>query len=595
MKVAEEKLIIADANSKAGQKARKTVGARKEDKGDKRHQPDQLQIAADGRKRAVLNIQLPANAIVDQFDLTLTAKRAELVKAQDVADLRSADDRPSPSMIVDFGALRTVNAVLLPTQHRNHKIFPWLGTKFDDRGILLTDPGAGTVSRGKGESRYTLHYFSIAEIRTERVRIELGNEDAQLESVMQVLELSLPELPADLSLRINGGAPVWEHGGTVQLSSSSELDQNGWTEKGQRLLSIAAALQAFVGVATSSALVDFTIEMTSNVPGRLAIAVGSKSIRLLHRLRFDDRDELKLEFDGEGQQQLLLSTPQGVNTEISGVSFALKGEFPLERVLPPLGPDPNQVSELLLGDGRAACVRLDGGEGLAELTAVRFPLENKSSGAEARVVLWRDQGGLPVEALSEAVSEPVSWNGNDEQWITFAFSDPVAFDPAAPVWAALIVNRGEVIWKMATANASGDNPIRLGAQEGPWRALPAVFGTGTTLGSVAGRVHVAGLADESKPLAALLIALDDIAAEQAVTPDKTTKLIQMEIPSAEIQQELPPQEIEQVAGIAEQAIVLEEQNKTALTGRTLTVVSRSAGSITLSKIDVITADDQGGL
>jgi hypothetical protein len=283
-----------------------------------------------------------------------------------------------------------------------------------------------------------------------------------------------------------------------------------------------------------------------------------------------------------------------------GVTFSLKGEFPLERVLPPLGPVPNQISELSLGGGRAACVRLDGGEGLASLTAVRFPLESKGSSAEARVVLWRDQGGLPVETLDEAVSEPVNFSDSGEQWITFALNEPVPFNPATPLWAALIVTRGEVTWKMATANTRGDNPIRLGAPEGPWRALPAIFGVGTTLGSVAGRVHIAGLADESQPLAPLLIFPEGSTEGSALTPGKTQQVIQMEFPTATVQKEplvspeSPlPQDSEQLSALDRRTIVLEEQYEPVLEGRMLRIISRSAGAISLSAIDVITADEQG--
>jgi len=527
-------------------------------------------VAADGRSNAVLQIQLPANAIVDNYDLKITANRAAFVKAKEAADLRPASDPSTLSVVVDFGVMRTVNAIKLPSGAAADSLKAWLGTKFDSRPIDLST--ARTVIQR--DSRGSVRLYSFPEIRTERLLVDLGDIDAEdeqevLESVMDNMDLSLPELPAGLVLRINDGAPAWEHNASVQLATSNELNEDGWTEQGQRLVSITEALQEFGGDATNSGMLNLSLELTSNVPGKLAIEVAEKELRLLHRLSFDGREDLNLDFDEEGQRQFQLTPPQGVASGVSGVQLSFKGELDEERILPPLGPDSNGISELVLGNGRAACVRLDGIQELAEISAVRFPLETKSSSAEARVIIWEDQGGVPIKFMDDAVSEPETFNGDGEQWVTFPFAETIPVDPATPVWAALIVSRGEVVWKMAAGSADGSYPFRLGPPEGPWRALPAIFGAGTTLGTVGGRVRVAGYADEVSPLSPLLISIENGPEDQAVTLHDEALQLQLDIEPTETA----------AAGTGAQS---------DLQGKLLSIVSRSVGTVTMSEINVIT-------
>lgn len=536
--------------------------------------PRTVQIAADGRSSAVLPIQIPANALIDRYDLTLTATRANLVVATQAADVRADDSTSNPAIVVDFGTLRTVNAVLLPTENAGHKVSAWLGTGFDSRNtITLPSPPENFVERGgeQGAPEYDLFIYPIPETRTERLLIELGESNANVDDVIQKLELSLPELPANLSLRINGGAPVWEHPGKVQLGTSAQLDDSGWTESGQRVVSIADALAEFTADATNPQMVTLNLELSSGVPGSLQIEVTTQEMRLLHRLSFNDQERLTLDYAAEGEQLLTLVAPPGEGgaaRSVEGLRFTLAGELPEQRVLPPLGPDANNMTQLMLGQGRAACVRLDGGSGLMELTAVRMPLALKSSSAEAQVMLWQSadddtSNAVPVTLVEKAVSEPVQWSASEEQWISFSFTEPVVFDASKPPWAALMVNRGEVLWSMAESS-DGNYPLRLGAPEGPWRAPPAVFAEASALGTAAGRVRVVGLAAQDLPLAPLLLSLHNGPSELATTPVEEGFRLQLEVSD-----EAPLSGLE--AGSTQ-----------------LRIVSHTPGEISLSEVDIIT-------
>ena len=99
-------------------------------------------VPADGRSRAALTIQLPANAIVDDYDLTLTATRADYVKAAEAADLRVADGADKV-LVVDFGTMVTVNAIRLASTPGSISVYAWLGTKFDTSAITPSGTSSG--------------------------------------------------------------------------------------------------------------------------------------------------------------------------------------------------------------------------------------------------------------------------------------------------------------------------------------------------------------------------------------------------------------------------------------------------------------------
>ena len=169
-----------------------------------------------------------------------------------------------------------------------------------------------------------------------------------------------------------------------------------------------------------------------------------------------------------------------------------------------------------------------------------------------------------MEAITNAISEPINWTGSDEQWIRFDFKEPVALEENVNIWAAIHVNRGEVIWKMATANERKEYPVRIGSPGGPWRALPAIFGSGRSLGSIAGRVHILGNADQTKPIPPLLISLDDDETQLTLTPANENSRIGLEFNA--------------------------QTSKPETDSIALRIVSRSQGSIKISEVDVITGE-----
>jgi hypothetical protein len=492
---------------------------------------------ANGTSRANIALEIPANALLSRFDLKVTATRADLTRAAAIADVRPATTEDgTAALVIDFGTMRTVNQVLFPAisgllERPVDLALPWLGTQFVDNSDGVALKVSANVQRTFDGARYTLLVHAFPEMRTERLMIKFGVNEGTLDMALlaEQIEVALPELPADLSLRLSGGAPVWEHAGPVEPGSSTALDADGWTANGERLVPLADALAPFVGDATSTADQSITVELESRVPGKLALEVATRDELALHRVFISGEADFDVDFVQEGATGFDLSVPHpgGQLRTVRGLRLSLSGAPGPVRILPPLGPDANGLAHLLLGHGRAACVRLDGADGIAQITGVRLPLQTTAAGAEARIVLWEDAGGFPGTAIAEAVSEPLRIEGSGsyadlannpdfDTWHTFVF-DALPFDAAAPPWAALIVSRGEVSWSLATA-LPDVRPVRLGPPEGPWRAPPAVFAASSVLGSASGRLRVVGEASETEPLAPYLLSVGTAVNGLPVTP-----------------------------------------------------------------------------
>lgn len=508
---------------------------------------------ADGRKQASLNLKVKANALVDKLDLIITANRAAFVPAVDAADVRVAEG-DSQSIIVDFGIMLTVNSILINDDAKIVKAYPWLGTKFDFYPI---------VNRSEAEAT---NQASFTDVKTERLLITIA-DGKNASAVIDLLQLSLPDLPSGLTISINGDEPVWQHDPMVQLGADSTITEEGWNAEGKRRVSLSDAMAKYTQNPVNANELDFEFTLKTTVPGTLEIEQESIEQRHIHRLSFDNEKDLTLLFELEGKQELIIAPPADSNEPMTGIQLSISGELNPTRAIPAISSPANSITELVLGKGRAACVRLDGNLGLVELSGLRFPLVTGASGAEASVVLWLEQddlsdGSPPFKSIEGAVSDPVNWTGTSEQWLRFDFSEAVALEENMTVWAAIHVNRGDVIWKVANANELNEYPIRIGPPEGPWRALPAIFGSSTSLGNIAGRVHLLGNADKTLPLPPLSISLDGGDSPMTFSPSQETSRVSIELDS------LPTKS--------------EDENLV------LSIISRSEGDINISEVDVIT-------
>jgi hypothetical protein len=416
----------------------------------------------EGSTTKTLEVTLRRNALVRAFDVVITAASATEVAAGVAGQIRTTSKGGGKtSIVVDFGALRTVAAISLPQGLAAETVNAWIGTRFQF-----------TASFGPANRFASLP----SEIRTERIElIVTGSVDSS--ELATEMSFFMPDLPSGLELRIDDGPPVFTHPGPVQPTTDSALSDTDWNADASRVVHLADALAALTGDATRDEETTFTVKLTSNAPGFLDLEEHLRDLRYIRRASFDGAADTDVDFEAEGQTALRLnSLPAGL--VVNEVRFNATATVPATRVLPAVGPAASGVAEIRVTPDRAIIVRVDPGSPLGQLTGVRFPLCAVGSGAEARVVLWNNKADAsqPVDPLPAGASQPQTLVASAEpQWTTFTFPQPVSIPPAG-LWAALTVNRGAASVDFAAHDATTNHvAVMWGAPSGPWRSLPVAL------------------------------------------------------------------------------------------------------------------------
>jgi hypothetical protein len=538
------------------------------------------QLAANGASSVEGVLSLPKNAVVQApFTVTVQAGRAEWTRCRDVGQLRqqdrSAGGQARTSVVVDFGVLRTVAGVGVKDTEKYQvlEVKPWNGTAFAEHPIFSDDSGSAEAA-----------VIFDSQVRTERLQIELiGKENDSI--LGDWLLVQLPDPPADLELRIDGGRPVWTSPGPVVAGA------RGWqappTASGllYQEIDLSVAINALLGdpAAVIVPKVDLHLVLSARLPGALQLDLPPENAR---RVRYLARPVLapgqdQLVFAEEGRKTVPLALPAWVQS-IDKVALTVAAKLAPERTVPPLGPDAEPagpgstvpLAEMLLDPARAGAVALATATSgappadpraldLGELVAVRLPLRAEAGGAEVRALLL---GGAaePGAAISGGTSKPVELQeaagaAAADAWSTFAFPRPVPLDPGRLPFVAVMVTRGRVRWSL-TGAAAGQ--VFSGPPDGPWQPLPAL-GDVAALG---GRVRMVGHAAPDRQVAPLEVRVAGVAGAAAapaaeVTP--TPKGVAVEVQGA--------------AGVSVE-----------LAAPALEVLSLVAGTVTVSNV-VVTA------
>ncbi len=513
-------------------------------------------------------LSLPRNTLVQRFDIVVGATRATRTPAQAAGQVRAYDNAGAHTVIIDFGVPRTVSSVGVRSGAtlKILKVAAWIGAKFDNPffGPAVGPPLPVVAAR-----------FS-SEVRTERLLVTIDSA-ASPTTIGADLELELPELPTDLALSINDGAPVWTHAGPAQANNSEALVYDSFNKNGERLVSLTDALNALLADPLASDEVTLNITLSAKVPGVLSVEEQARELWRIQRLAFNGDTSTTLAFAAEGRLPLPLDLPPpatGLRRMIKRINLTALATPGPDRVLPPEGPAPALsitnsalLADLLLDADRAALVRLPASPLLAELTGLRLPLLAGGDGAELRVVLWGNaQAGPganePDQPLPGGASEPITLPGGvaatGERWITVTFAKPVPLDPLNPPWAALLVARGSLTWALARRSAAPGNDLRRGAPSGPWRPLPAAFTSPAGVLDACGRVRRVGRAPKALPLPPWLLSMAGETKSVPVLATAKGAALQL-LPSAGI-------------------------------GNALSVLAFGAGSLLLRDIDVVWAE-----
>ncbi|MGH6923618.1 MAG: hypothetical protein ACRED5_07745 [Propylenella sp.] len=521
-------------------------------------------------------ITLPRNAIIEEFDVLVTAARATAVRANEVAQVRTGASNESEigskglSVAVDFGTPRTVSAVSVPSPYKIAKIRIWNGAQFVTNALYNALASSSTPNNpvitppSSSPSSSATRAVLSAEPRTERLQIEIaGSSDAG--PLVEELSLVLPDSPGDLELRINGGAPAWSHPGPVAPSEEATRSDSAWNEDSERIVHLKDALNALTGDPTASDDATFELKLTSRAPGLLKVEELSRDLRRIRRVSFDGRATTTIGFEEEGLVELALNAPGlPAGTTVYEIRLTMEGDFEEERILPPIGPERFETVDLKLDQERAVAIRLAANTGLAELTGLRLPLSAEDDGAEVRVVLWSnaENGADPDAPMENATSEPLVLDaGSEDAFRTFRLETPVPVKAENMPWAAILVTRGRAVLSLAASSGDADplaaQVLRLGPHAGPWTLLPAGLRSGA-LAVVRARARLIGTAAKETPIAPLTARVDG-AAGGAVELFPARKPTALTIPGG-------------TGGTAK-----------------LSFVARAAGTITLRDVDIVSA------
>lgn len=490
-------------------------------------------------------VRLPRNAVVRSFPLSLQAGAANWIRAGDVAEVRvtniSGSGQSRTSVTLDFGGLRTVSAVGIAdsSTHPVIQVKQWTGMGFADQAVVIMSGSGRRITSDTPSTSITP--FSLrpvvdfpSEVRTERLQVDLiGGLDAS--AAGEALRLLLPDLPADFSISVDGGAPVWTAPGPVRAGVEGWSAQSGGNPLFAQTVDLSEALTALLADPSAAVTdeVDLRITLASRQPGVLILNVPdvaalapADAVRYLTRAGIEAaRREVVFEAEGLRSVPLTLD-PWATGMALRGLRLTVSGAFEPERVQPALGPDyplvagaaePTARAEMVLDPDRAAAVSLGDLQGQDGLVAVRLPLKAETADAEVQVLLLESGSEGPGPALEGGSSEPVSVQAQDhDTWYTFGFGDAVEIDPLAPPAVAVAVTRGRVAWALSTHPAA--RPLWHGPIEGPWQALPSAGG----LSGLGGRIRVVTRAGREAPTLAPIGALFEAAPPPSLAPAETT-------------------------------------------------------------------------
>jgi hypothetical protein len=537
------------------------------------------QVDTYGAVQHTSGITLPRNALVEEFDVLVTAARATAVHANVVGQVRAGPSSDTAvgsqglSVVVDFGTPRTVNAVTVPSSYQIAAVKIWNGAQFVEPGIYRTFlassalPPHDLILTPPNPTSTAARAVLPAEPRTERLLIEVVGSTSDAGPLIEELSVALPDAPGDLELRINGGAPAWLHPGPVPPAQGTTPSEDAWNADAERIVPLADALGALTGDPTASDDATFELKLTSRSPGLLKVEELSRQIKRIRRAMFDGRATTTIGFDEEGAVDLALNVP-GLpsDTTVFEIRLTMEGDFEKERFLPPIGPEPFPTVDLRLDQERAVLIRLAADAGLAELTGLRLPLAAGDDGAELRVVLWSNAEpgvALPTAPIDDATSEPMVLDaGSADAFRTFSFEAPVVLDADNLPWAAILATRGQAI--LSVAQSTGDSDplaaqiFRLGPHAGPWMLPPAGLRAGA-LAAVRARARMIGTAPKDAPIAPVTAAVVG-SSGGAVELFPARKPATLTIPGG-------------VGGTA-----------------TLRFVARAVGTLTLRDVDIVSAE-----
>lgn len=450
---------------------------------------------------------LPADAVVTSASAAITVSEAVLITLGRVAQVRQG--ATGKTVVLDFGALRTVASLTLPSGATLLDVRKWAGDGF----TYMADG----IAAGGATDR-----VDFAEVQTERLELTFSGNVGAADLTGETIEM--PGLPTDLRLEVNG-TTVWSRPGPTRLPKP----EGGGKAEATFSVPLAAELQAALARGP-----DPVVALRSATPCAMTLQLSIASVRA-HQVALPPSG-LVLGVDTEAEVDAALPLPADAGSWlVRQVDVTLSGRLPSWRAWPVPDAPENSDARLVLDPAHSYAARLPVAwlAPLADLTGVRVPLLLPAGfgGAEIAAVLYQGDLEQPAEPVAGARFQPADVPADPAgglRWVEIAFAKPVKTKPAVTWWVELACTRGSCDWPMTQAIAdTGPDSVRLrrSLPGPPFRPLAVRARRGANAVVPCGRLHLLGTprSDDLRPAVVPLLAgtgAPQVAA--GVTPSAST-------------------------------------------------------------------------
>jgi hypothetical protein len=459
--------------------------------------------------------EVPADALVSAASATLTLRPAPEIQAVAVARVRQGED--NTTIVLDFGALRTVSGLTLPAGSSLSTLSRWNGSAF----APLTDvkPVAGELT------------LSFGEQQTER--LQLGFAAAMSEATATAgLRVVIPSAPSDLELEV-GGVLAWSRPGSVRFTTGADNKPTVTFE-----VDISQALQTALARGANP-----QVRLRTATPCAHSLGVTVDFLRV-HQVNLPPSG-IAVDVDSEAVVDTFLPLPAASgNWKVVRVDLGVSGRMPAWRAWPlPDGPL-NPAARLVIDAAHSYAARLPAGwlAPLAELSGIRLPLvlAKGFGGAELVALLHDGSASQPITPLAAARFLPCVVDaspGGETRWVELHLSKPVKVQPKPFWWIEISATRGQCDWPLTAAGGETDpDEIRLrrSLPGPPFRHLAVQIGHGPTALQPAGRLRVLGTprSDELRPGVVPVIEGLSVLVAPGFTPTPKSGVVSLRLPDA---------------------------------------------------------------
>ena len=389
------------------------------------------------------SLLIPLGVVLTQVRVHIEAGAPGATSIGGIATVRASAGEPdtvTSELVLDFGTLRTVSALAVPTGVSISKITPWVGTKFD--GTVTLSPSSGSA-------------VTFTELQTERLLVDLtGNISPDVLASDGLVTTMTP--PADLEVTV-AGSRVWFRAGPVPAGFTNDVD-------------ITAAAQAAVDAATvgdQDGNVVVLVALTARVPGDLDLSLPEEPRFLRTHVVAFPGQTVPVPFVEEGVTDVALPLPSDAATWTIHrvVATAVPRDPGSHRVLPPDGPPISSEADLLLDPDRRLVARLPRSALIRfeRLVGIRLLLAPEAGGIEIGGSLFTGTTELPGEAVANASLTPVAIPAGTPAWASLLLAQPVDLGKSAKpspddhFWITIAVTRGSARLALADSDAMVDD------------------------------------------------------------------------------------------------------------------------------------------